>query len=389
LTFRKWLFDAYEQTYYQSVIPATEGGEVRLEAPTRVNVAGANPSPGTASNPADQTVVPDDRVHHVRNVCEAAGAVEAGDLVPVPQGTPLKDRQVVAIATPETIHHLPADVAGYSPDETAAAAYELGSLSPHAVYQTPRPDGVGGGDSNEVGNGEDEPVTTTNTRLAFESEDQSVQTRYIPTSETSRWTFDVDAYRRWVEHHLPPGGTVINACAGRNRLHHDGEVIRVDINADNGRDIDIVCDVAALAAEIPNRRNDIDAIVYDAPWSQYQSNLRYQDAHVFAKGPANGKSYANADERPVETEIDLRELPFEVEKADQEQIGHAWLAKRNFYELLRPGGIIIQLSQHGTLMPATWGYSRVSRILFDPIGEAKTVIGAVDRATQQTLAQFE
>lgn len=206
-------------------------------------------------------------------------------------------------------------------------------------------------------------MSLTELRLSSEV---AVETRYVNIPRTVKWTFDLDAIREWVEYHIH--GRVLNACSGKNRLRHDGEVIRNDIEPEIEADLHV--DAAELAAHFP--AESFDTVVFDPPWNLYQANLRYDGHHV----------HKTVDSREIE--IDLTKLPFET-PTGKEQLGHARLAKDGFDYLLRPGGVVVQLTYHGTAMPARQQYERVERVMFDPIGEGKTVIGSVDRKTQSTL----
>jgi hypothetical protein len=64
------------------------------------------------------------------------------------------------------------------------------------------------------------------------------------------------------------------------------------------------------------------------------------------------------------------------------------LAKEAFDYLLKPSGTYIELTFHGTAMSSRLGYQRSERAVFDPIGEAKAVIGSVDFKVRQTLDSF-
>jgi len=189
-----------------------------------------------------------------------------------------------------------------------------------------------------------------------------VETAFIPTSRFDRWTFEDDNIREWVESHC--SGRVLNACAGKTELQHSNEVVTNDLDSDIETDVSV--DVAALAGEFPSQ--SFETIVFDPPWSLYQSNLRYDGRHV-------QKSQAD-----MHTDIDLEKLPVQIEGGLQkEQLGHARLAKEGFDYLLQPGGHVIEITHHGTCMPNRLGYQRCERVIFDPIGEGKAVIGSVDK----------
>jgi hypothetical protein len=358
-----WFYDRNENKYYQNVLPGTEGGEVRLEAATTVATADRIGTPTAHRQP-------ETALHYVSTVSDLAGALCADELVHIPQETPIVAEGTVALATASGVQHVPRDAAPWPDEDLISAEYPLDDLPAQALYQIESQNDVPESSGNVLRN----------------DEDDSVKVRYLPTTETSRWTYEVDAYRRWIEHHLPPGSEVLNLCCGRSRLHHDGTVVRVDV--DEEIDSDITCDVAEIADHLDEPRERFDVVSLDPPWSAYQSNLRYQGDHVWEKSPSDSKTYGSEDRTPLETTIDLSDLPFEVPADGKKQLGHAKLMKHNIDYVLRPGGKVIQLSQHGSLMPADWEYSREERVCFDPIGEARVVVGAVDRKTQATLSDF-
>ena len=189
-----------------------------------------------------------------------------------------------------------------------------------------------------------------------------MKTDYIQTQEHKRWTFDDNKIRKWVLEHMK--GRVLNACCGQNELPHDSEVIRNDL--DPTIDAHFHVDVTQLAAEFEPQ--SFDTILFDPPWTMYQANMRYDGRHVTKN----------------DIEIDASELPQTI-KRDKKQVGHARLAKDGFDYLLKPGGCVIQLSYSGTCMPSRLQYKRLERVMFDPLGEGKTLIGAVDGKTQTTL----
>ena len=153
------------------------------------------------------------------------------------------------------------------------------------------------------------------------------------TVQPNRWTFQSDKIRGWVEQWLE--GRVLNACAGKTRLQHDGEIVRNDI--DEQRDADFHVDVTEIADHFD--RCSFDTIVFDPPYSEYQSTTKY-----------NGKS-----------------------------VGSAALAKRQFHELLRPGGVVIQFGFTTTNMPMELGYQREAVAVFNTLGQMKDYLGTVDR----------
>lgn len=185
-----------------------------------------------------------------------------------------------------------------------------------------------------------------------------VPCRYISTQPLTKWTFENGIIKQEVESWLT--GRVLNACCGKTRLDHD-PVVRNDANEDI--DADYHVDVAALPIHLDP--GSFDVIVFDPPWTVYQANLVYDGRHVHRD----------------ETNIDTTELPFHVPR-NTSQIGHARLAKEGFDYLLKDGGVVVQLTSHGTCMPTRLGYEREERVVFDPLGEAKAVIMSVDRKYQ-------
>jgi hypothetical protein len=195
------------------------------------------------------------------------------------------------------------------------------------------------------------------------------KTKFVPTSRFKRWTFQDDNIRSWAEEHLQ--GRVLNACAGKTRLNHDSEILTNDLDADIETDTSV--DVAELSGVY--EAESFDTILFDPPWSLYQSNLRY-----------DGRTVSNSES----SEIDLDELPITIRGGrEKQQLGHARLAKEGFNHLLKPGGKVLELTFHGTCMPRRLGYERVERVIFDPYGEGKAVIGSVDKKVQTALVQGE
>jgi len=189
-----------------------------------------------------------------------------------------------------------------------------------------------------------------------------MKTDYIPTHQHLAATFEVEQIKSWVLERL--NGRVLNACAGPTELEYGGEIIRNDI--DDSVTADTHVDVARLAAEYPTE--SFDTILFDPPWSMYQANMRYDGNHVTKGNIA----------------IRMDDLPQEI-KRDKTQVGHARLAKDGFDHLLRPSGSVIQLSYNATCMPRRLQYEQVERVMFDPLGEGKTLIGSVDKKVQTKL----
>ncbi|ABB77919.1 conserved protein [environmental halophage 1 AAJ-2005] len=261
--------------------------------------------------------------------------------------------------------------------------------------------------------------STTGSTPQFPTEDPHMTARFVPTSRHVATTFEEPNLRKYAVGHAQ--GRVLNACAGETQLdqwYDDGEIVRNDLHPDIPSEYSV--DIAELASEFPP--NSFDTILFDPPWSAYQSRMRY-DGYVVHKAPT--------DELPTQQiNIDVRELPFTVPgeyahtgentgnkqmtltndysggetrsecsrlndshagdtgdtprergvdpHTKKNQLGHARLAKLGFDYLLRDGGRVIQFAYTGSVMAASLGYTRIDRTAFDPTGTYKTLIGGVD-----------
>lgn len=255
------------------------------------------------------------------------------------------------------------------------------------------------------------------TQTGTDTNDSGITVRFVTTSEHPAETFEEPNLRKHVLEHME--GRVLNVCCGPTRLsewYDDGEIIRNDLNPDIESDYSV--DIAELPCYF--EQESFDTIVFDPPWSAYQSNLRYDGFNV-------GKE-VTVGELKTRVNVDIRELPFKtpgenavyecdqnvqvtltdsvtqnpvtIEKQSEEtafdkkhrayidadsrktQIGHARLAKIGFDYLLKDGGKVIQYAYTGGIMASDLGYERVNRVAFDPTGEGKTLIGGVDKKTE-------
>ena len=161
------------------------------------------------------------------------------------------------------------------------------------------------------------------------------------TVQPNRWTFQSDKMRQWVEQRLQ--GRVLNACAGKTMLVHDHEIIRNDIDQD--RDADLHVDVCNIADEL--EPESIDTVVYDPPFSQNQANRSY----------------------------------------DGQQVGDDALAKRQFDEILRPGGRVIQFGFSTTCMPMSMGYEREEVAVWNTLGRMNDYLSVVDKKPGESTAE--
>lgn len=162
------------------------------------------------------------------------------------------------------------------------------------------------------------------------------------TVQPNRWTFASDKIRTWVEDRLE--GRVLNACAGRTKLEHDDEVIRNDINEE--RDVDMHVDVCEIADHFDTA--SFDTVVFDPPFSLNQANKTYEG----------------------------------------EKVGSDSLAKRQFHELLRPGGTVIQFGFTTTCMPLSLGYEREAVAIFNTLGRMNDYLGTVDKRLNGDIREW-
>jgi len=158
------------------------------------------------------------------------------------------------------------------------------------------------------------------------------------TVSPNRWTFRSKKIRKWVESRLR--GRVLNACAGKTRLAHDHEIVRNDINED--RDADLHVDVCEIADHFD--AESFGTIVYDPPFSENQANQSY-----------------------------------ELENGDTVVAGNDAVAKRQFDELLKSGGQVIQFGFTTTCMPASMDYERREVTVWNTLGRCNDYLSVIDK----------
>lgn len=152
------------------------------------------------------------------------------------------------------------------------------------------------------------------------------------TVQPNKWTFQSRKIRQWCERWLR--GRVLNACAGKTRLTHDGAIVRNDI--DEQREADLHVDVCEIADHFP--AESFDTVVFDPPFSEYQATTEY----------------------------------------DGQAVGSVALAKQQFDSLLGPGGRVIQFGFTTTCMPMEKGYQRQAVAVFNTLGQMNDILGTVD-----------
>ena len=306
--------------------------------------------------------------------------------------------------TPASLTNTPDDTESLTtPNIVCSVTGEKDHISHLLTTQTEPQTNTGTNSSQPQQQNNGQPAESN--RLTFEQANDDLTVRFVPTGQHPAATFEEPNLRKYVLHHME--GRVLNACAGPTRLdkwYDAGDIARNDINPD------INSDVTADIAELPLHfdESSFDVIVFDPPWTAYQSRLRYDNYHVHKSA---------ADSLPVsQINIDVRDLPFKVPGEDavehgdaqqtldglqtdtpdkpateypdyinpeeeKNQLGHARLAKIGFDYLLKDGGKVIQFAYTGSIMPSGLGYTQVDRTAFDPVGIYKTLWAGVDKNT--------
>jgi len=150
-----------------------------------------------------------------------------------------------------------------------------------------------------------------------------------------RWTFDYEPAREFVEERL--AGRVLNACAGRTVLSHEGEVVRNDLNDEI--DADHHVDVADIATTFDPL--SFDTIVFDPPFDDLQAADKYDGLRADSVLDAFGQ----------------------------------------FAELVRPRGAVITFGWNSWGMRSHAAFEREETVLFQRGPVKRDVIATVDRRT--------
>ncbi|WP_248515968.1 hypothetical protein [Salinarchaeum laminariae] len=156
----------------------------------------------------------------------------------------------------------------------------------------------------------------------------------------SRWTFQYTPARQFVERRLE--GRVLNACAGKTKLNHDGEIVRNDLNPE--RDADHYLDVVELPEHFEPR--SFDTIVFDPPFDQKQAEEKYDGLHA----------------------------------------SDVYGALEGFEKLVRPGGAVICFGWNSWGMRSFGAFEREDTYLFQRGPIHRDVIATIDRRTSSSLA---
>lgn len=164
--------------------------------------------------------------------------------------------------------------------------------------------------------------------------------------QPNKWTFQSDKIRKWVESHLE--GKVLNACCGKTKINHTGEIIRNDLN--EKREADYHYDVTEIGEYFQS--NEFDTVVFDPPFSSEQADSSYDGINVNRS----------------------------------KEIGEAM---RQFDTLLSGGGRLIQMGFTTTCMPGSMDYQREEVAIFNTLGRMNDWLGTVDRRMSNDLGQYE
>lgn len=158
----------------------------------------------------------------------------------------------------------------------------------------------------------------------------------------NRWTFQYTPIRRVVEQHLH--GRVLNACAGKTRLKHDGEIVRNDLNPE--READYHYDVATIATHFPD--GSFGTVVFDPPFDENQATTKYDGMHA----------------------------------------KDMYAALEQFNQLVGTGGTVIHLGWNSWGMRSFPAFERVKTVLFQRGPIHRDFILTVDNRVSSSLQDF-
>ena len=158
-----------------------------------------------------------------------------------------------------------------------------------------------------------------------------------------RWTFGTRMVKEVVLDALPKG-RILNACAGETKLDKRGcEFLRNDINEDI--DADTHYDVRSIDEHYETE--SFDAVVLDPPFDPGRAEKLYEGMH------ANG--YADARDAVA--------------------------------ELVRPGGVVVELGWNSWSLEGRDGWDRVEHHLYRQSSFKADIHLTVDRRINQTTLQ--
>lgn len=158
-----------------------------------------------------------------------------------------------------------------------------------------------------------------------------------------RWTFEYSPAREFAEDRLRR--RVLNACAGKTKLDHPGEIVRNDLNP--LREADYHYDVVDIARHFGPQ--SFDTIVFDPPFDDLQANDKYDGL-----------------------------------RADD-----VLAAFDEFAELIRPMGSVITFGWNSWGMSSHGCFEREETVLFQRGPCLRDVIATVDRRTTGSIEESQ
>lgn len=159
------------------------------------------------------------------------------------------------------------------------------------------------------------------------------------------WTFECPQVRDVVESYLR--GRVLNACAGKTQLRHDGEVHRNDL--DDRREADTHHDVTTLDDNLPT--GYFETVVFDPPFDPEQADEHYA-GHKVGRGPSGG----------------------------------IWQARDALATLTSPDGLVLSIGWNSVGLQHKDAFEREAVHLFQRV-QKPDVILTVDRRVQRTIRE--
>jgi len=157
------------------------------------------------------------------------------------------------------------------------------------------------------------------------------------------WTFECPQVREVVESYLE--GAVLNACAGKTKLRHSGEIHRNDL--DESRDADTHHDVTELDECLTT--GYFDVVVFDPPFDSDQADEHY-GGNTVGRGPSGG----------------------------------IWKARDALAQLTAPGGRVLSVGWNSVGLQHLDAFEREAVHLFQRV-QKPDVILTVDRRVQRTI----
>lgn len=155
-----------------------------------------------------------------------------------------------------------------------------------------------------------------------------------------RWTFEYAPAREFVEERL--SGRVLNACAGKSRLDHDGEIVRNDLNPE--RDAELHVDVCEIADHFDPQ--SFATVVFDPPFDDLQA----------------------------------------ADKYDSFRADSVLAAFEQFARLVEPDGAVITFGWNSWGMRSHPSFEREETVLFQRGPVKRDVIATVDRRTSGAIS---